>query len=405
MGKVATEATLQQGVDLLGAIARKQINFFDDYDAIAEIVKKGLASKVFKIGDQIPSTWNDGTNDYELPWDVVDFRNVVNAEGETVPAMILQAHWALPGIMFDASEAAYVPAEAMPPGKYNISIGNDWGTHCKAGKIYTFSTTIEIPAGGQVVITREGNNQYNWQASDYAPTSWVVYTYVSADSKTPIEGPIALTEGAEGTSLGVLTTSEKYAEAGINNLQRAACGYVRYSHSAIRQWLNSDADVNKWWTAQNPFDRPPKQLASMRGFMAGLSADFLKIVNPIQITTALNTISDIDLGTAETITDTFFLPSLEEEYINPQAKNVEGPYFEYWKQRLALDAPQGWYADHTNVNHIRYLISDHALAQAVRLRSAVRGSACTAWYVTSSGTVNGSSAVGAYCPAPACAIC
>lgn len=400
---------IQEEVDLLTIIARNQIDFFDNYDAILEIINRGMAQKVFKIGDQILTKWNNGTNDLDLPWDVVDFRNVVNEKGHTVPAMIVQAHWALPGLQFDASEAAYVAASAIEPGTYYIEIGTNWGTHCVAGKKYEFTTAEEIPAGGQIVFSRSGTDIYAWGAPDQSTANWVCYTFASNSATTPLE-TLSLTEYAAdetptGTSLGSLASNVKYSESGINNLQRAAYGYNRWKHSAIRQWLNSNAAANSWWAPQNPFDRPPQQLSSMRGFMAGLPEGFIKVVNPIVVTTALNTVSDVDIAASETTIDRFFCASLEEEYCEPQLADVEGPYWPYWKERLGLNAPQGSGSANANVNHIRYSVSNHTSAQYVRLRSAYRGYAYYTWGVYSTGYVGSNIAAGATCPAPACAIC
>ena len=404
MGKVGTEATLREGVELLRVIAKNQVNYYENHRAIQAIVRAGEAPNFFEIGDQIIETWNNGSSDLEMPMDVVAFKNVVNSNGDTVPAMILQSHWALPGVQFDASEAIYVATEALPAGTYHFTIGTTWGSNCIKDKVYQFTTTAEIPAGGQIFIGRN-NEYYTWGAPDQAPSSWRAHTYASNASLTPIESNLVLAEGSGGTDLGSLASTTKYSTSGINNLQRAAYGYNRWSQSGIRQWLNSDAAANAWWTPQNPFDRPPSQLTSMRGFMAGLDSDFLEIVKPIKVTTALNTVSDSEIGESEDTYDRFFLPSLEEEYCAPQLAGVEGSYWPYWKDRLGINAPQASGSANALEAHIRYSISNHASAQSVRLRSALRGYATNTWYVNSTGYVNGTYATYASCPAPACAIC
>lgn len=380
------------------------------YQQISEIVKSGFADQYFNIGEQITVKWDNGSTNYDLPFDIVAIRDVVDADGNTVPGMILQAHWVLPGVQFDASEAAYVASAIIPAGTYYIEIGQNWGNNCKANYKYEFTTTKDVPVNGQIVMTRSGNNQYTWGAPDQNPSTWVVYTFASNTSTTPIEGPLSLTEYTNeqtpsSTSLGTLLQSTKYSSNGINNLQRAAYGYNRWSQSAMRQWLNSSAVAGSWWTPKNPFDRQPQQLASMRGFMAGLDSDFLSIIKPVTITTALNTISDSEIGESETTTDKFFCASLEEEYCVPQLAGVEGAYWPYWKERLELNSPQASGADNANVNHIRYLISNHSSAQYVRLRSAGRGSASTTWIVYTTGYVSTSYATTSLGSCPACVIC
>ena len=49
--------------------------------------------------------------------------------------------------------------------------------------------------------------------------------------------------------------------------------------------------------------------------MAGLPKDFVDIVNPVQITTKLNTVSDNKIGDNEISVDKFFLPSFKQQNI------------------------------------------------------------------------------------------
>jgi hypothetical protein len=375
------------------------------YDDISKIVKAGAAADWFEIGDQIVTTWSpDGTTNYDMPWDVVDIASVVNANGDTVPGLWLESHWALPGLQFDASEALYYTAEGLPAGTYHFTIGTNWGKHCVAGTSYQFTLTEPVPAGGQICVANN-TNFYTWGAPDVALANWKIYTF-SAFDITPIEGPVALVEGVDGTDLGTTTTSIVYdTSTGINNLQRAAYGYNRDSQSAMLQWLNSDAEVSGWQIQKNPFDRPAQQYATIRGFMAGLPSDFLDIVNPVRVTTALNTVSDKNIGTSESYNARFFLASLEQEYIVPQLAGVEGVYWPYWKDRLGLDTPQVTGNSGANVNHIRYGIENHAAADYVRLRSAIRGYATYVWIVNTSGYAGTNYATYAHRPAPACVIC
>ena len=390
----------------LELIASESSANIHDYYTIRKIVRDGKADKYFDIGDKISMKWNDGNNhDYDMVWDVVDIANVVNEDGDTVPGLWLQSHWALPGVQFDASEAIYYCESALPAGTYYFTIGTNWGTHCVADSSYSFTTTQAVPVGGQIVVGRN-NEFYTWGAPDYDPSTWRVHTFDSASSITPIETNLTLTAGTGGTNLGTVASNIAYGNSGPNNLQRAAYGYNRWSQSGIRQWLNSDGNAGAWWESKNVYDRPPQQLSSLRGFMAGLPTDFLDVVAPVQVVTVLNTVSDSAFGNTETTVDKFFLPSLEQEYITPQLASVEGAYWPYWKQRMNLNSPQGWYGDNANTFHIRYAIENHASAQRVRLRSAYRGSAYYACLVNATGGVYGSYyASYSLLVAPACVIC
>lgn len=403
MGKVATEATLREGVDLLYVLVRGQV--FDSWGQIQELVKRGLAQQYFKIGDQIEIDWTKGDTVHKLPFDVVSFAPVLKeGTSDPVPGLWLESHYAMEGVQFDASEAIYVTDVALPAGTYNFTIGTNWGSHCVAGKVYQFTTTQEIPAGGQIMVGRN-NEWYAWGAPDQAPANWRVHTFASNAATTPLESNLTLTEGSGGTALGSLASTVKYSESGINNLQRAAYGYNRWSMSAMRQYLNSADAKGGWWTPKNPFDRAPQQLASLDGFMSGFDADFLKALGKVKVTTALNTVSDTDIGASEDTYDTFFLASLEQEYIVPQAAGVEGAYWPYWKERLGLDSPQIQGGNGANANHIRYAYDARTSAQYCRLRSAFRGPANVTWYVNASGHAYSTTAAGAYRGCPACVIC
>lgn len=371
---------------------------------IHRIVQSGEASSVFGIGDQIMLNYKD-TDDtaFVLPWDIVAFGNFELQDDEIKPGMVIQSHYAMQGVQFDASEALYVADSALAPGTYNFTIGTTWGSHCVAGKTYQFTTTVEIPAGGQIMVGRK-DQIYTWGAPDNAPSTWRVHTFADANATTPLETNLELTEGSGGTSLGATTSSIKYGTSGINNLQRAGYGYNRWSQSANRQFYNSAADKGGWYTGQNPFDRAPEQLATVQGFMRGFDEEFLNIIRPVKVTTALNTVSDSEIGTSESTYDTFFLPSLEQEYIAPQLAGAEGDYWPCWKERLGLSSPQAQGTAGTNARHIRYAYNAKTSAQHCRLRSANRGGACGTWAVGTAGGAYNCSATYAIRGCPACVI-
>ena len=369
---------------------------------IHEIVRSGEADKVFTFGDQIFLNYNDGTNSYVLPFDIVHFADVTLQDGETVPGMFIQSHYAMEECQFDAAEAFYVvTGSALAAGTYNITMGNAWG-QIVANKTYQFTLTQDVPVGGQLLLGLESTTT---GFSNKAPNLWRVWVFASPTATTPTE-KLTLTEGATGTSLGTLASATKYGTSGMNNMQRCSYGYNRWAQSGLRQRLNSAAAAGAWWTAQNPYDRAPEQLSTLRGFMAGFDDAFLNIIKPVKVRTALNTLSDSEIGAYEDTFDMFFPASLEQEYIVPQTSGVEGEYWEYWKRRLGLSSPQAQGESGTNAYHIRYAYNARASAQACRLRSAYRAYAYNTWYVYTSGYASSYGyATAAYRCAPACVIC
>ena len=237
-----------------------------------------------------------------------------------------------------------------------------------------------------------------------APEDWVVD---SATEPTALEGWYYW--GVTGNTYTALNLSEgdtipfgdysSVHKCGINNLDVLRYGYNRYRDCGQRQWLESAAPAGEWWQSTHLGDKAPSQLAQINGFQRGLDADFLAVINPVKIQVATNTVTDG--GVTDVMYDRFWLPSVEEVYGVPQAAGVEGNYFPYWKEKTGLSAP----SNGNNNGRIIYGLENHSAAQYVRLRSASRGSANSAWYVSTTGSLNSNGAATlAYRAAPACVI-
>lgn len=366
---------------------------------VLNVVRAGQASKVFQVGDQIIVPWTDITNGqkYEVPLDITSFGTSTLQDGEELPSMTVQWHYATPfGVQFNQYQAFFYSTEELPAGTYNIEIGTSWGTHCVAGKSYQFTLTKPVPAGGQLAGFRG--------APDNDPSTWKVYSYNTKSAVDAIE-TVSVTEGSSGTKLGVLKTG---GDGKLNCLQRVAYGYNRWSQSAMRQWLNSEKGVGEWWTPQNDFDRCPDQLATKAGFLTGFDADFLEILRPTKVVTALNTITDSTSSNSvdplETTYDKIYLPALEQMSIEPQLAG-EGTTWDYWKRASNMTTKMKQYQTYPQIR--TFAIENHTSPQYVRLRSASRGDSCGTWYVSSGGNVShyGYGAITALRCAPACDFC
>lgn len=361
---------------------------------VRRLVQSGKAQEVFTVGDQLNADWIDGSTTYSVPHDIVHFADVTLQDGETTPGMYLQWHFCSPfGVQFDAAEAFYYAETALPAGTYNIIVGANWGTYCKKDEQYQFTLTKPVPAKGQIAGFAG--------MPDQSPDKWRVSTYSSASSTTAIE-TVTPTAGTDGTNLGTLTLA---GDGKLNSLHRVAYGYNRWGQSAIRQYLNSAAPAGQWWTPQNKWDRPPSELASKPGFLAGFGGDFINVLKTVRVRTALNTVTDTADGTYEDTYDKIFLPSLEQEYITPQLAGTEGDAWDYWKQATGRTTPTPWYKTWADGGHpVTYAINAKTTAQNVRLRSAYRGYAYYACYVHASGNVNYYYATNSHRFAPACVI-
>lgn len=339
---------------LLSAMAKGDVDAnITDLGYIHDIVRKGLAPKLFNIGDQIIIPWKDVAADvsYDVPLNVVHFGNVTLKDGTVVPGMYLQWHYCSPfTVQFDAPE-------------------NEVATEGIFGSDYSYY---------QAYTNNKGETAYKLlvESTDYAVGD-------------------------------AIPTNDTYYHSAIKdtagNIVRY--GYNRWSHSAIRQFLNSKKGVNEWWEAQHLGDMPPAELATKAGFMTGFGEDFLSIIKPIKVTTALNTITDKDLGDTEDTYDTFFLPSLEQMYAKPQLAGAEGEFFEYWKSATGLTTPASYYEASRNPGYIHYAIDAKTSAQTVRLRSANCTNSCGTWIVNTTGYLGNGGAYSANRFAPVCVIC
>ena len=382
-GRVVCEDNTEVNIgDLLKQIATVQTGTVDvsSWTKIRNLRKSGLAEKVLAVGDIIDDTWTDvaAPKEYPYQWHVADFQPIELQNGDTEASMLVQAHWAHPfGVQFSHQRAFLACPDGLPVGSYYFTIESAWGNNVKAGDIVCFKTTKIVPAGGR------GSGGYG--APDQAKANWRIYTH-SADGKTQIETitpTFAKTDSA--TNLGTQHLNKR--EGNLNSTQEMAYGWNRWKTSALRQYLNSEAAKGAWWTAQDEWDVAPDELKNKAGFLSGCSADFLSALQVVKVTTFANTVNDG--GGEDTTYDRVFIPSMEQMYCAPQIKG-EGTYLEYWKQRSGATAPLAQWGTYPNI--ITYAVENHTSPQNVRLRSANRGSAGSAWYVNSSGNVSTSNA-------------
>ena len=341
------------------------------YSTIQKIVQSGNAPNVFQIGEQIPVKWNDGTEVYDIPFDIVSFENIETINGETKPAMIIQSHYGLMRyVQYDSSEALFIAEESLPAGTYHFAVEHDVTyaapslTNWIPGKTYQFTTTKEIPAGGQIVL---GYQDQMYVLGMKPATEWKVFTFSKASDITPLESNLAVSEGTDGTDLGAPTAER---------IIRASYGYGRWSQSGVRQYFNSAKPVGEWWAPQHPYDRPPILIETGPGFMAGLEPEFRNILKPIKVPTAITNNDDTNtiIGVEKTI-DTFFLPSVEQSYYDTtdtETEGLEGTTWEYWRQRIGTDTPQKLTARYPNEARWSYKYEDHSATCNTKLRTPSR---------------------------------
>lgn len=393
--KILKEMQVQNAY--LALMAQDKIPTLDStWDKVAMLVRAGHGKAVYGIGDRFIDTWTDKANNNkeynDYTWRVDHHGDVELENGDVVPGMYLATQWTHPvDVQFCQYQAFYVTEAELAAGTYYVTLDHSWGSKdCVKGASFCFTLTKPVPAGGKLAGFRH--------IADDPYRSWDVRSY-DVDSKTVIE-TVKVEKGATGSCLINAWGPYYDGTSNINGLQRTAYGYGRWSQSAIRQYLNSDADKGKWWTPQNKFDLAPDNLDTTAGYLSGLPADLLAAIKPVKVVTYTNTCETADEATEKDITyDRVFLPSLEEMYIKPQAPaGGEGTPHDYWRIISGSSQPVAQYG--TYPRYKQFALTSKTSSQAVRLRSAGRGYAFDAWCVNSTGYVYGDGAGWAIAVAP-----
>lgn len=313
----------------------------DGWESVSEIVRAGLAPKIFAVGDQFICEWIDRATEksYDWVWDIVHMGQVTLEDGSQVPGMFLQAHYLTPfGVQFDHEENEKA-TEPTFSGDYSYYTKNPDGSY----------KLEEVEIGGQI----PAETQY----------------YHSA-----IKDP-------------------------TGNICRY--GYNRWSQSAYRQFLNSDsAEKGKWWTPQHLGDVAPNEHNTRAGFLSGFEQDFLSVIKKVKIRTQLNTITDKEIGTDEETVDLMFLASKEQEYGTLESGVYNDDAWDYYKEVSGFEKPNNG----NSTGRIKYLLDSQTSADWHRLRSPFRGSSSYTWFCYTAGSLNDNGAYNSSRCAPACVI-
>lgn len=377
--------------------ADKMTDLATNLHEVAQLVADGLARELLAPGDKINLEWNDlengaQKNTYVAPWNVCHFEDAELAGGETAPVMDMEWHYTTPfGVPFDETEAFFESETDLPAGTYCFTVRNNVWLASENGKVYHFTTTETLPAGAQ--LRRNAAYNATWNNSTLS-------AYASAYHRTKL-WDVTLTEGAAGTNLG-----ETDGTGDLNHFHRLNLGYNRWAKSCLRSWLNSRAKCNTegqaggWYEKTGKWDVMPAVALTKDGFLCGLADDVIDCMLVTKICTARNTVTD-DGGTDETF-DRVFLKSLEQWYMNPQAKGVEGDYWEYWKQTLGAASPLA--TSKTYPLAKVYALNGKTSAQNCFQRSASRGYGHNVWSANTSGSVMNAYASNSYRCQPACRI-
>lgn len=425
LGALAAESARQTA--LLGVIADSSVTgaLIHDWGEVSNAVSEGLGEALLPVGTQFTEKWTDVrsgiSTEHDAPWNVVHHGTGQLADGETIPVMIAQMHRTLPfATQFSPYQAFLSAVTAIPAGTYNVTMGFSWGNNVVSGKSYQFTLTQDLPIGGQL-SGFEG-------APDQSPGNWNVKAWASASATTPTE-TVSVTEGTGGTNLGTFTaagvavplsgTPETVTTVGalqfygLNSLHHVAYGDNRWAHSPLRQFLN--ASGSGWYVPATVFSRTPSYV-DYDGFLTGLPADMVAVLQPVAHVTALNYVTDG--GTAaspatDTTYDRVFLPSWGEHWLAVSqsyggAAGLEGEPWEYWKRVAGTTSPlPASTSGNPSTYHLEYVQYDLAQPTTARyawMRSCYRAVGNIVAGVNASGICGYNTANYGNFAAPACAI-
>ena len=347
------------------------VNTWED---IKNAVRLGLGEKLFPVGYEF--TTLDADTMQNIIWVVRAHDHHTAANNKLTHTMTLEtknvyslSSGAQKAVQYDATEAFYYAAEELAAGTYNITIANQAWCTADNGKTFQFTLATAVPAGGQLVFAMTYNATLEGKS---------VKSYANKTTTTALE-TVTLTEGSEGTSLGTTNGSSP----NVNHMHRAIFGSNNYAQSAVRQWLNSAAVAGSVWTPTNVFDRPASWATSYNGFMHGLPADFLAVVQPAVLACRTNSLFEVESldGAAFAINqlyslkvDKFFLLSRPEIFGDwDSASYKDGTQLEYYNgltatERIKRDAAGtariAWLRspNPSSAGHARIVYSDGTLS-------------------------------------------
>ena len=342
-----------------------------DWAAVQSIVRAGAAPSAFAIGDQLQCKRGTTT----LTWDVIGFDHDVPVDPNHQHSMTLQLHDYINAFQYDAPEALYYAAEAIPAGTYHYTLDTVGGWQIGDGVTRQFTLTTSVPKGGQIRIDGDAST----------PTSSAM-TYASKTVTNPIE-TVSVTAGSGGTALD-----------NLNHVHRISYGSNNWQASALRQWLNSDGAAGAWWAPASNFDRPPAAAASMAGFLNGLDTDFLDVVGKVTKRTTLNAVNDG--GGYVDLQERFFLLSRSEVYMTNNNNIEEGAVYDFYKMFSDLSAP----GNGADSNRAKRAIGGTS-ASYWWLRSPYPSNTNNVYLVHPDGSLYSGNAYVSYGVPPACNIC
>lgn len=393
------------------------ISIFADLQAALATVTTQTEGRAAFVGLQIADTWTDidGITVYNDPKIVQDVQPVLDPAGNThLAAIVMPKYCTKYTCQFDAAEsgaAGYATEATARAGIYYFGYGKAYD----ATKTYAVNAWVSFNGGifkcTTAVSSAEAFDISKWSLQDAvfysAEKTYAVGDYAKIRGKayqcnTAIAEPeefdetkwdlVLSSSGFKGDALANVSLSAGatidytayaawyHTDVASGNKDYFLYGYNNWEMSAIRQYLNSDADIGEWWNPAHVGDCPPSQLNSIKGYKAGCTAAYLAAAKPIRVPCY-----PWNKSPMYTI-DTFFLPSGTEMF--GSVNENEGYAFK--KVADNCNSISGWTTANNNSTNARVYKKVNATGTSADcwLRSASRSTSNSVCYVNTGGNIN-----------------
>lgn len=304
---------------------------------VQQIVRMGIAGKIFTIGDQLLADYN-GT---PVVWNVIGIDHDTPADSTFSHSLTLQANKILRTGRISAPEAMYNAVTKLPAGTYIFTTN---------GLQYTFTSTQAVPAGGVIYIKTR---------SEYIPLTLTIY---GVDRTTIVEDNIAVTATSGTDNLSP-----------INDHVRMRYGNNNYEISALRQWLNSESAAFTW-AAKGLYDMPSTYETA--GFVNLLDAELQAVIGAVDKQVAKAT---YDGGEQSLFSDKVFLLSRKEMFGNDEGTVTGEAQYAFWNGRTNADRIKTNLSNSVGLWWLRSpFVSSTSFTRSVSTSGALDGSASSA---------------------------
>lgn len=297
---------LQQGSGGSGGSGDSSAN---SWAALQTLVRSGKAAESIAVGDQFVCNHAEFG---QILWDVIGINKETPSDSSLSYSLTLQAHNLLPAMLFNQKQALCVLDKAYPSYNYWMQLGSNSALGTASGQAICFRLPKDIPAGIYLVLDTVD------QSSTIAG---VIRGYTSADCTVQLFSVPA----QFGTTEHQLTP--------VNSATFLIAGSGAWETSALRKYLNSDAQSGGGWYSSHTYDLNPNY--NCPGFLAGLDADFREVLGSVK-----KNVHNFETDSTDTLDELIFLPTAAEVNTGYSAgKDNTVPYQYYQDMGNFTSAP------------------------------------------------------------------